>query len=80
MVTIRVKLYAALLRYRPDLRHGQEIALAVPPGATLGAAVAQLGLPAELVRHVFRNGSQARLDDVPLDGDEVAIFPPIAGG
>ena len=80
MQTIHVKLFATLLRYRPDLRHGQPVALAVPPGEDLGATVARLGLPPDVVRHVFVNGQRRALDYVPQDGDEVAIFPPIAGG
>ena len=78
--TIHVKLFATLLRYRPDLRHGQPVSLTLEPGETLGQAVQRLGLPTEAVRHVFLNGHRAALDAVPQDGDEVAIFPPIAGG
>jgi molybdopterin converting factor small subunit len=78
--TIHVKLFATLLRYRPDLRHGQAVPLPLQAGETLGNAIERLGLPAEAVRHVFLNGRRAALDTVPHDGDEVAIFPPIAGG
>jgi molybdopterin converting factor small subunit len=78
--TIHVKLFATLLRYRPDLRHGQAVPLPLQPGDTLGSAVQRLGLPADAIRHVFLNGRRAALDTVPEDGDEVAIFPPIAGG
>jgi molybdopterin converting factor small subunit len=78
--TIQVKLFATLLRYRPDLRHGQAVPLALEPGETLAGVTARLGLPADAVRHVFLNGRRAALDTVPQDGDEVAIFPPIAGG
>jgi molybdopterin converting factor small subunit len=78
--TIHVKLFATLLRYRPDLRHGQAVLLALEPGETLAGVTARLGLPADSVRHVFLNGRRAALDTMPQDGDEVAIFPPIAGG
>ncbi len=78
--TIHVKLFATLLRYRPDLRHGQPVPLPLEPGETLAGVVARLSLPPDAVRHVFLNGRRAALDAVPQDGDEVAIFPPIAGG
>jgi molybdopterin converting factor small subunit len=78
--TIHIKLFATLLRYRPDLRHGQAVPLTLEPRETPAEVVARLGLPADGVRHVFLNGRRAALDTVPQDGDEVAIFPPIAGG
>jgi dUTP pyrophosphatase len=49
-------------------------------GQDLRAAVADLGLPDEAIRHVFVNGRRVALDYVPRPGDEVAIFPPLAGG
>ena len=49
-------------------------------GETLAGVTARLGLPDEAMRHVFVNGRRAALDTVPQAGDEVAIFPPIAGG
>ena len=80
MSSIRVKLFATLLRYRPDLRHGRAVELPLSEGADLRLLLADLRLPEEAVRHVFVNGKRAALDYQPLDGDEVAIFPPIAGG
>ncbi len=80
MAEIQVKLFATLARYRPGTQHGQPFALPWVAGQALREAVAPLGLPAEAVRHIFVNGRRASLDAVPQPGDEVAIFPPIAGG
>ena len=80
MAEIQVKLFATLARYRPDTRHGQAFPLPLAAGQDLRSLVAPLGLPDAAVRHVFVNGRRATLDYVPQPGDEVAIFPPIAGG
>jgi sulfur-carrier protein len=80
MAEIQVKLFATLARYRPGAQHGQPFALPLVEGQDLRAAVAPLGLPDEAVRHVFVNGRRVALDYVPRPGDEVAIFPPLAGG
>jgi molybdopterin converting factor small subunit len=80
MLTVHVKLFATLVRDRPGWRHGQAVAVPVPPGDDLGRVLARLDLPPDLVHHVFVNGRRRSLDYVPQDGDELAVFPPIAGG
>ena len=80
MLTVHVKLFATLVRARPGWRHGQAMAVAVAPGADLGHLLAHLDLTPDQVRHVFVNGQRRPLDYIPQDGDELAIFPPIAGG
>ncbi len=80
MSTIQVLLFATLLRYQPQARHGQPFELSFSEGDTLRDVLAVLDLPEYVVRHLFVNGERAALDYHPRDGDEVAIFPPIAGG
>ena len=80
MLTLRVKVFATLARERTDLRAGGPVAVAVPAGADLAGVVAALDLPAERVQHIFVNGRRRPLDFRPAEGDEVAIFPPLAGG
>jgi len=80
MAEIQVKLFATLARYRPATLHGQAFPLPIAEGQDLASVVAPLGLPASAVRHIFVNGRRAALDYVPRPGDEVAIFPPLAGG
>ena len=80
MLTVQIKLFATLVRDRPGWRHGQAVAVSVPPGDDLGRVLARLDLPPHRVHHVFVNGRRRPLDYVPQDGDELAVFPPLAGG
>lgn len=80
MVRVRVKLFATLRRYYPELGVGEGMDVELPDGATVGQLVNHLGLPADHVRVVFINGI-ARDESYPLsDGDEVGMFPPVGGG
>lgn len=77
---VRVKLFATLRRYYPDLGIGEGMDVELPDGATVEQLVRHLGLPADHVRVAFVNGI-ARDDAHPLaDGDEVGLFPPVGGG
>ena len=77
---VRVKLFATLARYFSNTAPGTPFDIEVPYGATLGDLVNQLKLPHEEVKVFFVNG-RARPIDWPLEpGDEVGIFPLVAGG
>ena len=80
MIRVKVKLFATLRRYYPELGIGEGIEVELPDGATVGQLVNRLGLPADHVRVVFVNGI-SRDESHPLsDGDEVGMFPPVGGG
>lgn len=52
----------------------------IEEGATLGDLVAGLRIPVVEVRLAFANGRNQEMDMVLRAGDEVGLFPPIAGG
>ena len=80
MMRIQVKLFATLCRYFSSAAPGIPFEVELPEGATLGDLVSQLNLPRQEVK-VFFVGGRARPADWPLEqGDEVGIFPLIAGG
>ena len=80
MITVRVKLFATLRRFYPELEVGEPLEVTLPKGATVKDLVERLRLPPDHVRVVFVNGV-ARDDGHPLaDGDEVGLFPPVGGG
>lgn len=75
---VSVRLFATLRDLVPGGR--KVLQLDVPEGATVAMLVERLGLPEGVVRKVFVGGI-ARDDAYVLQpGDEIGIFPPIAGG
>ena len=80
MMHVQVKLYANLRRYRPDLGHGEAAHLELPQGATLRDLLEALGIPEHETKQCFINAIIRRSDHVLKEGDEIGIFPPIAGG
>ena len=54
--------------------------MAIPDNAALEDVVARLNLPAEIPLLKIVNGEVRRGDHALRDGDEIALFPPIAGG
>ena len=80
MMQVRVKLFANLCRYFSNALPGIPFEVEMPEGATLSDLVNRLKLPHEEVKVFFVNG-RARLLDWTLElGDEVGIFPLVAGG
>jgi len=75
---VEVQLWSYLNKYAPD---GQKTSnLEFDPDANIGLLLSTLRIPPEEQKVVLVNGRQAK-DDTPLaHGDEVVIFPPVAGG
>jgi len=79
-VRVDVVLFAHLATFQPDGRGGRHSrAFDLPEGTTIAEVVAMIGLPDE-PRVVFVNSRHAPEDHVLLEGDRLAIFPPVAGG
>jgi sulfur carrier protein ThiS len=82
---ITFKLYASLGNYLPqEHRIGNQMPLAVNEGASIAQIIEPFGLPAKDVHLVLVNGSyvqpEDRLTRTLVEGDVLAIWPPIAGG
>jgi sulfur-carrier protein len=77
---VRVKLYAALRRYRDNVPAGEPFVVGLPEEATVGDLARYLGAPIEEVKMAFVNGRARAPDWVLQHGDEVGLFPPIGGG
>ena len=82
---ITFKLYASLTEFLPaDQRRSNQVELELPEGATIESVIAPFNLPMKLVHLVLVNGAfvppEQRGSRVLVDGDVLAIWPPIAGG
>ena len=82
---ITFKLYASLTEHLPpDVRVGNAMPLVLPEDTTILEAIAPFGLPMKLVHLVLVNGvyipPDARAGHALVEGDVLAIWPPIAGG
>ena len=71
----KVKLFALLRQFGPD-----EQTVELPEGTTVDDVVRSLKLPGTIRLLRIVNGEHRPADHVLKDGDELALFPPIAGG
>lgn len=84
-VQITFKLFASLREYLPrECRVDNQLAIDVPEGTAVQAVIDRFNMPAALVHLVLVNGTYVPPDQRshhPLrDRDELAVWPPIAGG
>jgi molybdopterin converting factor small subunit len=78
---VRVKLMASLRSRLPPDAQGGTTVLEVEPGTTVASVLDRLGVPSGHVHLIMVNGSMERDRQRMLaDGDEVVVFPPVAGG
>lgn len=82
---ITFKLFASLSDYLPpESRYTNIVQLEVAPEATISQIIEPFGLPPKMVHLVLINGSyiepDKRLTQTLVEGDVLAIWPPIAGG
>ena len=80
MIDVKVRAYATLRRYLPDLPMGESMVLSLSEGSTVADVLNRLGIPHAEVRRCFVNGLHQEPDHVLQGNDELALFPPIGGG
>ncbi|MHB1666327.1 MAG: MoaD/ThiS family protein [Thiomonas sp.] len=83
-VRIQLKLMATLTDYLPQPRQGHQISLELAAGTTIQNVVERFRLPWQLVHLVLVDGvyihPEHRDTRALLDGETLAIWPPVAGG
>ncbi len=83
-IRITLKLFALLSGYLPDGASRNQVDLVVPADSTPVTVIASLNLPIKLCALVILNGVFVRVAERStrrlVDGDVLAIWPPVAGG
>lgn len=84
-MNITLKLFATLTDYLPaESRYTNIVALDVPVASTIVQVIEPYGLPPKMVHLVLVNGvyiaPEKRQEHALVEGDVLAIWPPIAGG
>lgn len=84
-MNITLKLFATLGDYLPaSVRPANQMSLTLAEGVTITQVIEPFALPAKLVHLVLVNGHyiapEKRATHVLVEGDVLAIWPPIAGG
>jgi len=75
-----VRLYGALRKYHPGKAIGEAVVLPIPEGTPLSALLKQISVPEEEIKLTFVNRQQKDNGYLLKDGDQIAIFPMVAGG
>ncbi|MBN1314148.1 MAG: MoaD/ThiS family protein [Anaerolineales bacterium] len=80
MITVHVKLFAALRYQFPGLGIGESMPVEIPEGWSVSKLIEFLKLSTGQIKVVFVNNKIQRLDLELRDGDRIGIFPPVGGG
>ncbi len=77
---VKVKLFATLQQYKPDVPAGEIFEVELPEGSSIQDLIEELEIRPNEIKVVYVNG-RARFEMYRLKPeDEVGIFPPIGGG
>ncbi|HHH38476.1 MAG TPA: MoaD/ThiS family protein [Sedimenticola sp.] len=82
-MNITFKLYASLSAYLPAEAKGHAVALRIPEGTTPLEVLERHGVPLAQVQLVLRNGvfvPPSQRQQALAEGDELAVWPAVAGG
>jgi len=84
-MNITFKLFATLTDYLPaEARRSNQVTLDVAQDASISQIIEPFGMPTKLVHLVLVNGKyiapEVRHTTTLVDGDVLAIWPPVAGG
>lgn len=79
-MNLHVRLFATFSTFLPPDAIGDGLTLDLEPGTTVRGVLERLRIPLDLPGLTVINGHEASLDAALRDGDELAVFPPLAGG
>ncbi|MCX8073459.1 MAG: MoaD/ThiS family protein [Candidatus Binatia bacterium] len=76
---MNVRLHASLRKYLPPGAVDDTVAVDLAPGASVADVIAQLGIPENHAKIAVVDGQQAELQTRLRDGQNLSLFPPLAG-
>lgn len=79
-MVVKVKVFADLRQYIPELGLGESLAVNVESGTTIRQLFEQLGIPESEIKLAFVNGISLEFDHVLSVNDEISFFSPVGGG
>ena len=79
-MVVKVKVFADLRQYIPELGLGESLAVNVEPGTTIRQLFEQLGIPEIEIKLAFVNGISREFGHVLSENDEISFFSPVGGG
>jgi molybdopterin converting factor small subunit len=78
---VTLRLFADLRKYLPTIgSDGKKAILNVPNGTTIQELASKISIPEDSLQIILVNGHNASLDQRLSEGDELSIFPFMAGG
>jgi molybdopterin synthase sulfur carrier subunit len=77
---ITVSLHASLMKFLPAGSSGRAAVLEVPDGATVADVISRLGIPSGHTKMMVSGDEHLELTTALRDGQELSLFPPLAGG
>jgi molybdopterin converting factor small subunit len=77
---VKVKLFATLRDYLPKDSDGRSCLMDIDEKTTIEQIIATFNIPEEIPKIILINGLNGTMDQTLKEGDELSIFPPVAGG
>jgi len=77
---VKVKLFASLRKYYPEVPLGESFNVTLDSGSTIAQLYEHLRIPEEQIKITLVNGLYCERTHVLSDEDEVGIFSPVGGG
>jgi molybdopterin converting factor small subunit len=80
MMHITAKLHGTLRKYLPAGSAINATVVEVPDGATVAEVISQLNIPPGHAKMIVSGNEHLEPTSVLHDGQELSLFPPLAGG
>lgn len=77
---VKVKLFATLRDYLPKDSDGRSCLMDIDEKTTIEQIIATFNIPEEIPKIILVNGLNGTMDQTLKEGDELSVFPPVAGG